>query len=222
MKRSPVRALTVLASVLLVSPVATAQAGYWLGVTGGYGWARPDIETNLPILKGKEASGGLVAGVMGEGVLGQTVSIVSEVSYSRRRVSNTYYGGTSGGVSLSDVTADYTFDYLEVANSLKLAAGSRAFRPYGLAGVVVSFPLRIESVNTAVGSQPFTENVRRQFSSNSWALNLGAGFDYHVKDGTAIFLEGRYYFPLSNSTKSNVDTWKWRDWRILVGIKFRT
>jgi hypothetical protein len=34
-------------------------------------------------------------------------------------------------------------------------------------------------------------------------------------------LDARFLYPLSNSAASPVDTWKWKDYRLLAGVRFR-
>jgi outer membrane protein W len=221
MKQTCSFVLVLLASVLVAPAARSQDEGFWLGIKAGYGLTKPDIDIGFQILKGKDASGGLVAGLTGEGYLSENISVEAELNYSRRQVKNTYDGGTGGGTYLGDVTADYTFEYLESAISLKWTSSNDHFRPYGLIGVIFSVPLKIESSNTFPGTDPYHEDAKRQFVRASWAADVGLGIDYRISPRTCLLLEGRFLYPLSNSAASPVDTWKWKDYRLLAGVRFR-
>ncbi len=222
MKRFPAIVLPCLCTLALAVP-ATAQEGFRLGIKGGYTAPSTDITTRLLILEGQKSSGGIVVGVAAEGNLYEALSFEAEALYTERKATNVYFGGTGpGGTPLGNVTAEYKFKYLEVPAHFKYTFTSGSVRPYALAGVVVGFPLSIESTNTANG-RTGTENARHQFSSAAWWLDVGAGLDFRVNasSGTSVLVEGRYNYTLGSFASESFDSWKWKDWRILAGVKFR-
>ncbi len=220
MKRSPLPALVCLVAAAAALPAA-AQEGFWLGVKVGYTAPSADVATRLPILQGQDSSGGIAVGIVAEGNLTGGLSFESEVLYTERTATNIYFGGTGpGGTPLGDVTAEYKFQYLEIPAHFKYTFGSGSVRPYVLAGAIVGVPLSIESTNTANGGSS-TEDAKDQFAGSTWWLDLGAGLDFRVGSGTSLLVEGRYNHSLSSFASESFDDWKWKDWRVLAGIKFR-
>jgi hypothetical protein len=220
MKRFPLLVLVCLVAIAAALP-ASAQEGLWLGVKGGYGSPSPDVSTDLLILKGTDDSGGVVAGLAVEGGWWKDLTLEGEVLYVSRKATNTYFGGTDDhGNYQGDVSAEYTFETLEIPLHAKYAFGDGSVRPFLIGGGSVAVPLKIESVNRA-GSFTSTENAEGQFDDVWFALEGGAGLDLKAGDSTVITLEGRYIYGLTNTPALSGDTWKMRDWRILGGIKFR-
>lgn len=220
MKRlSSTLALTLLA--LAVARPAPAQDGFWLGVKGGYGSPSADVSTDLLILKGTGDSGGVVAGLSFEGGWWKGLTLESELLYARRGATNTYFGGTNDhGEYQGDVSAEYTFETLEIPLHARYTFGRGTVEPFVLAGGSVAFPLSVESVNAA-GSATGSENARSQFEDVWLALEAGAGVGFRAGAATVVSLEARYVHGLTNVAATGGDSWKWRDWRILGGLKFR-
>lgn len=220
MKRYRSIVLVLLVAIAAAIP-ASAQEGLWLGVKGGYSSPSPDVSTDLLILKGTDNSGGVVAGLAVEGGWWKGLTLEGEVLYVKRKSTNTYFGGTSdtGGYQ-GDVSAEYTFETLEIPLHAKYSFIQGAVRPFVIGGGSVAVPLEIESVNRA-GSFTSTENAEGQFDDVWFALEGGAGLDFKAGSSTVITLDARYVYGLTNTPALDGDTWKWRDWRILVGVKFR-
>lgn len=221
MTKRPASSLALALLVLAAALPARAQEGFWLGVKGGYGSPASDVSTDLLILKGTADSGGVVAGLSFEGGWWKNLTLESELLYVSRKATNTYFGGTNDhGDYQGDVSADYTFEALELPLHARYTFGDGAFRPFVLAGASVAVPLRVESANRA-GSATGTENARDQFEDAWLALEAGAGVELRAGARTALTLDARYVHGLTNIAAAGGDTWKWRDWRILGGIRFR-
>jgi hypothetical protein len=210
-------ALLVLAAAL----PARAQEGFWVGLKGGYGSPASDVSTDLLILKGTADSGGVVAGLSFEGGWWKNLTLESELLYVSRKAANTYFGGTNDhGQYQGDVSADYTFETLEFPLHARYTFGSGTLNPFVLAGASVAVPLSIESTNRS-GSATATENARDQFEDAWLALEAGAGVEIRAGARTVLTLDARYVHGLTNIAATGGDSWKWRDWRILGGLRFR-
>lgn len=220
MKRSVAIAFLCLAAAVLALP-ATAQQGFWLGVKGGYGSPSPDVSTELDILKATEDDGGVVAGLSFEGGWWKGLTLEGELLYARRGTTNTYFGDYNDyGQYQGDVVAEYTFTTLEIPLHVKYAFTQGSVRPFVVGGVNATIPLDIESENRADG-RTSTEDAKDQFESAWFALEAGAGIDIKAGATTVLTLEGRYVYGLTNAAALSSDTWKWRDVRLLAGLKFR-
>lgn len=220
MKRLPAFGALALLALSTARP-APAQEGFWLGIKGGYGSPAADVSTDLLILKGTGDSGGVVAGLSFEGGWWKSLTLESEVLYARRTATNTYFGGTNDhGEYLGDVSAEYTFETLEFPLHARYTFGSGTINPFVLAGGSVAIPLGVESVNSA-GDSTASEDARNQFEDAWFALEAGAGVEIRAGATTALTLDARYVYGLTNVAALGGDSWKWRDWRILGGIRFR-
>jgi hypothetical protein len=219
MKRTPAFVLAGLL-VLVAALPAAAQEGHWLGVKAGYGWPSPSVSTDLQILKGTDDSGGFVGGLSWEGGLWKGWSLEGEVLYVQRKATNTYFGGTSdtGGYQ-GDVMAEYTFTTLEIPFHARYRLSQGATAVFLLGGFVTAIPLDIESENRANG-QSATEDAKNQFEKAWFALEVGAGIDHKLGNGVGLQLDVRYVYGLTDTAAVGGDSWKWRDVRVLAGLKF--
>ena len=178
------------------------------------------MATDLPILKGTDDSGGFVGGLSWEGGLRGNWTLESEFLYVRRSAKNTYFGGTSSqGQYQGDVSADYTFTTLEIPFHAKYAFSAGATTPYAFGGFVTAIPLEIESVNEADG-RAMKEKAKDQFDKVWLALEIGAGVEHKLGGGVGLQLDVRYVYGLTNVAAVSGDSWKWRDIRVLGGVKF--
>ncbi|MFN7986187.1 MAG: porin family protein [Thermoanaerobaculia bacterium] len=213
--------LVLCLSVVAGALPASAQEGFWLGAKAGYGWSSPDVSTDLDILKGTDASGGLVAGLVAEGAWYRGLSVQGEVLYVRRAATNTYWGGTNDqGHYQGDVSADYTFETLEIPLLVKYTFTTGRLSPFVLAGVNTAISLSVDSKTRdpqASGSEKATD----QFAKYWFSLEVGAGAQLEVGNGVFLTLDGRYVHGLGNAAAEGIDDWKWRDVRLLGGVKFR-
>lgn len=219
MKRFPALVLGGLLALLAAFPAA-AQDGHWLAVKGGWGEPYEDVSTALPITGGPSASGGFVGGLAWEGGLKGRWNVEAEVLYAQRKASVTYFGGMSDqGNPQGDVTSEYTFTTLEIPFHFKYAFTTGPTRVFGLGGWNTSIPLEIESVNSR-GGQSLKEKAKDQFDSIWLALELGAGVEHRFTPDLSLQGEIRYSFGVTDVAASGNDSWKWRDLRFLLGLKF--
>jgi opacity protein-like surface antigen len=138
----------------------------------------------------------------------------------RRKATNTYFGGLgSQGQPMGDVTAEYTFTTFEIPFHAKYAFSAGATTPYVLGGFSTAIPIEIEAVNKSNG-QTAKEKVKDQFDKAWLALELGAGLEHKLGGGVGLQLDVRYVYGLTNTAAIEGDSWKWRDIRVLAGVKF--
>jgi opacity protein-like surface antigen len=219
MKKSPAFVLAGLL-VLVAALPAAAQEGHWLGVKAGYGWPSPSVSTALPTTSDFENDGGLVVGLSWEGGIRGNWTLESEFLYVRRTTTVDFFGGTSSqGQPQGDITTEYTFTTIEIPFHAKYAFSAGATTPYVLGGFSTAIPIEIEAVNTSNGLTG-KEKVKDQFDKAWFALELGAGVEHKLGGGVGLQLDVRYVYGLTNTAAIQGDSWKWRDVRVLAGVKF--
>ncbi len=219
MKRSPAIVLLCLPMLAAALP-ATAQEGLRLGLKAGYGAPSTDVTTDAQAVKEADASGGIVAGLALEGQLYKAWTLETEVLYARREASALFFGGMNDqGNPQGDISSEYTFDTIEIPFHVKYRFPQGDFRPFVFAGWNTIIPVSIDATNTADGVSS-KENVKSQFSSVWLALELGVGFDYRLGATTALTADARYSYGLTDTAAMGNTEWKWREWRILAGLKF--
>ncbi len=213
--------LVVGLSLLGGAKTASAQEGFWLGAKAGYGWSSTDASTDLEILKGTDASGGFVAGLSAEGAWYKGLSVQGELLYVRQEAKNTYWGGTNdNGNYQGDVSADYAFETLEIPLLVKYTFATGKLSPFVLAGLNTSISLNVDS-KTEDPRYTGSEDATDQFAKYWFSLEVGAGAQLEVGNGVFLTLDGRYVHGLGNSAAQGGDDWKWRDLRVLGGLKVR-
>jgi len=218
MKRSTTLVLAALFALAAALPAAAE--GLKLGLKAGYGFASASTSTSLDTPQDVDPSGNFVGGLALEGQLYKAWTLETEVLWARRTADATFFGGnTDYGQPMGDITAEYTFDTLEIPFHAKYRFPQGDFSPHVFFGWNTMIPLEIKSKNTADG-ESITVKAKDQFQSVWVALELGAGFDWKVGDGTALTLDARYVYGLTDTAAVAGDSWKWRDVRILAGVKF--
>lgn len=219
MKRTPALVLAGLL-VLVAALPAAAQEGHWLGVKAGYGWPSPSVSTSLPRMADIENDGGFVGGISWEGGIRGNWTLESEFLYVQRKATNVFFGGlNSQGQPMGNVTSEYTFTTFEIPFHAKYAFSAGATTPYVLGGFSTAIPIEIEAVSTSNG-RTAKEKVKDQFDKAWFALELGAGLEHKLGGGVGLQLDVRYVYGLTNTAAIEGDSWKWRDLRVLAGVKF--
>lgn len=208
--RTGVLALALLG---LVSLPAAAE-GFKLFVEGGINSANPDADPRLTGYDSESSAGtGIVAGLGLEGRLSNVFSTQVEVLYVKRSTDFRYVGE-----GRPDIDATYDVTYVDIPWTLRARFGSRAFRPFLLAGIVSSVEIDAKSKNTSAG-------VKQDFDVDDqirgWNLSLVGGLGLDIQASTTVWirLEGRYLYGLKNIA-SGVDNWKTRDLQGILGVGF--
>jgi hypothetical protein len=128
------------------------------------------------------------------------------------------------GVPQSSETI-YTFNYIEIPVTLKLAFGKPSFQVYGLAGANLGTLLKaVGESRTDAGT--VATDVKASLDKSSNALELGGGIGFEVAPHVSLIVDGRYDLSLKDINTSgramlDAGAWKPRDLRITAGLVFR-
>jgi opacity protein-like surface antigen len=126
----------------------------------------------------------------------------------------------SSANNLPAIRAKYTLDFLEIPIMVRATLGWGAVRPYLFAGPNFGIRLKASSDNTSAGgSQSY--NVKDQIGSTNVSIEVGAGVGYKFAENTTLTGDARYSYGLVNLSRTDGDSWKTRDVRVMIGLLFR-
>ncbi len=194
------RSLGLLTALALAAPVAAyAQGG--VGIKAGLTYGNPSqsgVAPNTSLSGYNGWTAGLSFGTASDST---PIGLRIEALYARR--------GVNGGSSSTDRR-----DFIDVPAFLEVKLPIPAVQPYLYAGPQVSYQINCSTS----GSTTSCSN-----SSSNWSYAADVGLGVRLGGSTAVTLEGRYMYGLSDfnwGTVSSSSSYRTRQFLILAGIGF--
>ncbi len=210
------------------------QSSTRMGIAGGPTVADAELDYsswlnsfNFPYTVNQSTRKGLAVGGMVEFPLSEPLSLMVEPMYIQKGITMDL---SSSGVH--ELTAIFRLDYLQIPVTVRATFLHGQFHPYVFAGPNIG--IRV-SANVEEQMPPSSEMERRQpgtrdISDHVKALDLafdaGGGLQYDLREGVSLLVSARYSLGLnsvtnpvdSNDQSFQADSWKSRQFLVLVGV----
>lgn len=199
---APVRYL--LAAGLVLAPVTASALSFGVGPVGGINFGNAGVE-NHDNTDGRQ---GLALGARAEFGVTSPYSLLVEGMYVQKGARFDVLGVTTRG----------DFDYVEIPILLKAKFGSRKSHAFAYLGPSIGINVDTEG---KIGS--LTGDFEDESASVVYSGDVGIGGEFQVIPYIFLSADVRYSHGFSNALDNSVgdiDSWKSRDIRALVGILF--
>jgi len=218
----------LLVSTLGASGVS-AQMQITVGVRAGVNIANSSYTSTMSGVSESARTGLAVGGVVALR-LSENMCVRTEPMYVQNGATM-----TMEGVGFR-YTETFKLEYLELPVHFVIDFGDGAVQPYLFGGpnfgILITATLEEDIPPPAIPEPEIrvsgTRDIKDQFSSNNFAIDLGAGVAYDVTLQMRLLVDVRYSLGLINNATApdprdqsfQAESWKSRDVKILVGVMF--
>jgi hypothetical protein len=221
--------LAIVLSFIFCIHQHTVQSQVKLGIKSGGNFATattlplPIFDKSLTIIQPPTSPASLNLGVFADIPIAESLSFVTGLDYGEKHIFTSSM--TIIGTISPNLLGFFNSPYLEAPLLLKYTLKS-SIQPYLIAGIFVRKALSASSTiqvrDIVLQREDITINVLESIQSVEWGVQTGVGLSYEFMPRYSIFIDGRFLYGFTNTTKA-ID-WQasfTREVRLCIGLSYQ-